>query len=277
MQRFSALLCIGLTLLSRLASAQQCPAGPADSISGARLRVNSGSALPWTVQQVRGTLREVLHRLKYQFVEPVSDTGALETKPSYRFPDDPSARTFERYKHPGVVVRAIVRPEADSSRLFLFVRSICHVAEAPPPGFTVPVETTLELFADDEITSELLNRLRREHPRRRPSCASNPSPDTTVVDVTQLSHLPLIVSAPEIQYPDALRRMGQSGRVVYSVIVNADGKPDRHSFRIVRGDDFQFERAARAYIEGIRYSPACLDGRAVRVRIDVPIDFKILR
>jgi len=277
MQRFSALLWIGLRLLSRLASAQQCPAVPADSISNGGIGADSGGALPWTVPQVRGTLREVLRRLKYEFVEPVSDTAALETKPSYRFPDDPLARTFQRYKHPGVVVRAIVRPEGDSSRLFVFVRSICHVAEAPPPGYTVPVETTLELFAENEIESELFNRLHREHPRQYPSCANNPSPDTTVFDVHQLSQPPLVVSAPEVHYPDTLRRMGQSGRVVYSLIVNADGRPDRQSFRIVRGDAIQFEQAAREYLEGIRYSPACLSGHAVRVRIDVPIDFKIRR
>jgi hypothetical protein len=73
---------------------------------------------------------------------------------------------FRRYKHPGIVVRAFVRSEADSSRLFVFASAICRVTEPPPPGYTVPVESTLELVAAQQVAFGVVDRLRRDHPRR---------------------------------------------------------------------------------------------------------------
>jgi hypothetical protein len=148
--------------------AQQCPAGQADTIPDGG-DAGDGMALYWTVPQVREALRDVLRSLKYQVSAPAADNGTLETKPSFRFPEFPDASVVERfrhYKHPGVVVRAFVRPEADSSRLFVFARSICRVAEAPPAGSTVPVESTLELLAAQEIAFGVVDRLRQKHPRR---------------------------------------------------------------------------------------------------------------
>jgi len=164
--RLSTLVCLGILSITGLGSAQECPAGLADTIpnNGDAL---DGMALPWTVPQVRVALREVMRRLKYETIAPVSDTGAIETKPSFRFPDDPATEKFRHYRHPGIVVRAFVRSEADSARVFVFARAICRVAEAPPPGFTVPVESTLELLAAQEIAFGVVERLRQEHPRRR--------------------------------------------------------------------------------------------------------------
>jgi len=108
-----------------------------------------------------------------------------------------------------------------------------------------------------------------------PSCADHPSQDTTVFDTTQVSKKPEVVSGPNLRYPDELRQQRVSGGVVYSLIVNADGKADRRSIRLLRSDDFEFERASRAYIEEAVFSPGCLNGQAVRVRVRLPIDFKV--
>jgi hypothetical protein len=43
-----------------------------------------GVALYWTVPQVRAALGEVLKDLKYTIITPASDSGAVETKPSFR-------------------------------------------------------------------------------------------------------------------------------------------------------------------------------------------------
>jgi len=277
MTRSLAFLFVSLLSAPRLGSAQQCPAGPADTIPNGGVGPDSGGAMRWTMPQVRGTLLQVLRNLKYQIVEQGSDTGAIETRPSYRFPDDPVARTFRQYKHPGIVVRAYVRPEGDSSRLFLFVRAICRVAEAPPPGYAVPVETSLEVLAEDEITSAMFQRLHREHPMQYPSCANTPSPDTAVFDVSHLSQPPFVINGPALEYPDTLRRQGKSGRVVYSVIINKDGRVDVRSVKVEHSDDVQFEWAARRWLQGARFSPGCLNGQAVRVRWSVPVDFKVQR
>ena len=156
---------LAFVLIARQSNAQQCGAGKADTIPNAGDAVN-GMALPWRVRDVREGLREVLHNLKYEILSHVSDSTGYDTKPSYRFPEHPVVQLFRRYKHPGIVVRASVVPEADSSRLFVFARSVCRVDEAPPPGYAVPVESTLELLAAQEIAFGVVEQLRLKHPRR---------------------------------------------------------------------------------------------------------------
>ncbi len=164
MQRLIVSLFLGVLCASQPGSAQDCPGGAADTVPNAGDALD-GMALHWTVPQVQAALRDVLKNLKYD-IATVSDSGAFETKRNYRFPDDPMFAVFRRYKHPGIVVRAFARSEADSSRLFVFARAICRVTEPPPPGYTVPVESTLELVAAQQIAFDVVDRLRRDHPRR---------------------------------------------------------------------------------------------------------------
>jgi TonB family protein len=110
-----------------------------------------------------------------------------------------------------------------------------------------------------------------------PSCQGNPSRDTTVFDTTQVSRKPEAISGPSIRYPDELRRQGISGRVVFSVIINADGSLDQRSVERVRSDHPDFEESALQYVREAVYSPGCRDGQAVRVRVALPIDFRIRR
>ena len=63
---------------------------------------------------------------------------------------------------------------------------------------------------------------------------NNPSTDSTVFDTAQVSRKPEIVSGPDIQYPDELRLQRISGRVVYSLIINADGRLDPTSLKVLR-------------------------------------------
>jgi TonB family protein len=67
---------------------------------------------------------------------------------------------------------------------------------------------------------------------------------------------------------------GQSGRVVYSLVINKDGSPDLQSIKVIRSDDLRFEWAAREWLKQARFSVACFNGQAVRVLIVIPIDFK---
>jgi protein TonB len=110
-----------------------------------------------------------------------------------------------------------------------------------------------------------------------PSCQGNPSSDTTVYDTTQVSRRPEILSGPRPQYPDELRSQGVSGRVVLSIIINADGALERRSIERVFSDHPDFEKSAIQYVRGAVYSPGCREGQAVRVRARIPIDFRVRR
>ena len=107
------------------------------------------------------------------------------------------------------------------------------------------------------------------------SCAASASADTTVYDTTQVTIKPKAVSGPSISYPDELRQNRISGRVTYLLVVNANGRVDRRSIKVMRSDDIEFERASREYVEQVLFSPGCLNGQAVRVRVVFPIDFKV--
>ena len=119
--------------------------------------------------------------------------------------------------------------------------------------------------------------LDEDDPTQAVSCANNPSPDTTVFNEDKMSKPPHVVSGPDLRYPAALAVQGQSGRVIYSLIINKDGTPDLQSVKVVRSDDLRFEWAARDWLKEARFAPGCLNGQAVRVRVTLPIDFKVRR
>ena len=109
------------------------------------------------------------------------------------------------------------------------------------------------------------------------SCQSNPSSDTTVFDTTQVSRRPEVLSGPNLTYPDELRSQGISGRVVLSMIINADGTLERRSIERVFSDHPDFEKSAIRYLREAVFSPGCRKGQAVRVRVRIPIDFRVIR
>jgi TonB family protein len=108
-------------------------------------------------------------------------------------------------------------------------------------------------------------------------CTQNISQDTTVFDTTQVDRKPEIISGPEIRYPRELVRQHISGRVILALVVSANGQPELRSIRVLKSDDYQFTSAAESYLRGAQFLPGCRQGSAVRVRVAVPIDFKIVR
>lgn len=109
------------------------------------------------------------------------------------------------------------------------------------------------------------------------SCTSRPSRDSTVFDTTQVSRKPEVLSGPRLDYPVVLRRRRISGSVIYALTINADGSIDPGTVDVVRSDHPDFENSTRQYLQEARFSPGCRGGQAVRVRIALPIDFRILR
>jgi TonB family protein len=98
-----------------------------------------------------------------------------------------------------------------------------------------------------------------------------------VYDTTQVATKPKILDGPQLSYPDGPRRRGVQGRVVLTLIVNADGKADYRSIRVIQSLDPEIDREATRYAGQANFQPACLAGQPVRVRDKLPIDFKIRR
>ena len=107
------------------------------------------------------------------------------------------------------------------------------------------------------------------------TCDGLPSDDANVYDTTQVTARPRLLTWRGPSYAPELRDRGTQGRVVLSFIVNADGTVEPTSITVVRSDDLGFEPEARRWAQGARFSPGCLSGRPVRVRLAVPVDFRI--
>lgn len=107
------------------------------------------------------------------------------------------------------------------------------------------------------------------------SCANRLAIDATEYDTTQVTERPVIRTWPQIHYPDVATRNHITGHVVIAFVVSTVGVVDISTVRIVNSAHPALDAEAIAYVTGSIYWPGCLNGNAVRVRLTVPIDFKI--
>ena len=88
---------------------------------------------------------------------------------------------------------------------------------------------------------------------------------------------PSILSGPQLVYPDLLRQAGIQGRVIVQVIVDTTGRAEPNSIKVLQSPNPGFDQPAKNYVLKALYRPARVHGRAVRVLVNQPIDFKVTR
>ena len=98
--------------------------------------------------------------------------------------------------------------------------------------------------------------------------------DSTVHDTMEVKQRPVLYQAPRLRYPSGAWVRGIQGQVVIAVTVNGDGRPDAQSIQTVTSPDSDLSVEATRWVLGARFVPACLNDRAVRVRITILVDFK---
>jgi TonB family protein len=97
-----------------------------------------------------------------------------------------------------------------------------------------------------------------------------PALPDTVVDVA-----PRRESGPDVVYPDSLREAGVEGRVVVAGVVETGGTVDPASVAVLTSTHAGFEEAAVAWLTRASFSPGTVGGKSVRVRVEVPIEFRL--
>lgn len=102
--------------------------------------------------------------------------------------------------------------------------------------------------------------------------------DTTAASVfeeSQVQTRPRVIpgSCQTPEYPQELRSAGIEGRVVIEFVVDATGKPEPKSLKIVSAESDAFEPNARRSILTCRFRPGVKDGTPVRVKVRQPVDF----
>jgi len=88
---------------------------------------------------------------------------------------------------------------------------------------------------------------------------------------------PEILSGPQLQYPDLLRQAGVQGRVLVQAIIDTTGRAEPQSVKIIQSPNAGFDQPAKNYVLHALFRPARVHGRAVRVLLNLPIDFKVKR
>ncbi len=85
----------------------------------------------------------------------------------------------------------------------------------------------------------------------------------------------VVVAAPEPRYPDRLRDAGVSGRVVARFIIDTTGRIEPASVAIVESSHDLFERAVRDVLPRMRFQPASVGNRRVRMLVEMPFEFRV--
>ncbi len=86
---------------------------------------------------------------------------------------------------------------------------------------------------------------------------------------------PSVLSGLQPQYPELLRQAGIQGRVMVQAIIDTTGRAEPPSVKVVSSPNPGFDQPAKNYVLKALFRPARVHGRAVRVLINIPIDFKI--
>jgi len=107
------------------------------------------------------------------------------------------------------------------------------------------------------------------------ACPSKGSIPDQVYREEMVDDRPEIVSAPALEYPPLLRAAGLQGRVSVQAVIDTLGRAEPASLKIVERPSTGFEQSARDYVLHTVFRPARVKGRAVRVLVRVPVDYRI--
>ena len=87
---------------------------------------------------------------------------------------------------------------------------------------------------------------------------------------------PRLLSAPPPPYPELLRQAGIEGRVLIEAVIDTAGRAEPGSVEIKASADAGFDQPSRTWIQHALFRPARVHGRAVRVLVQVPLDYRII-
>jgi protein TonB len=86
---------------------------------------------------------------------------------------------------------------------------------------------------------------------------------------------PAVLSGPPPTYPELLKQAGIQGRVLVQAIVDTLGRAEASSIKVLQSPNPGFDQSARNYVQKALFRPARVHGRAVRVLIQIPIEFRL--
>ena len=88
---------------------------------------------------------------------------------------------------------------------------------------------------------------------------------------------PEMLSRPRLEYPDLLRQAKVQGRVLVQAIIDTSGRAEPASVKVIQSPNPGFDMPAKQMVLKALFRPGRVHGRAVRVLLNLPIDFTIKR
>ena len=98
-----------------------------------------------------------------------------------------------------------------------------------------------------------------------------------VLSVDVVQEKPELLSHPPPAYPPLLQQAGIEGRVMVQAIIDTTGRVEPNSVRVAESANPGFDQPAKNVVLRSLFRPGRVYGRAVRVLVAIPIDFKIQR
>jgi TonB family protein len=86
---------------------------------------------------------------------------------------------------------------------------------------------------------------------------------------------PSVLSGPIPVYPELLKQAQIQGRVIVQAVIDTLGRAEPSSVKVLQSPNPGFDQSAKNYVLKALFRPARVHGRAVRVLINIPIDYKI--
>jgi periplasmic protein TonB len=112
--------------------------------------------------------------------------------------------------------------------------------------------------------------------RQDDDVASDPvRSDIDVFSDAIVEEKPLVLSGSPPAYPELLKRAGIQGRVVVQAVIDTLGRAEAASVKILQSSHPGFDQSAMNYVLKAVLRPARVHGRAVRVLINIPIEYRI--
>ncbi|HEY5219007.1 MAG TPA: M56 family metallopeptidase, partial [Gemmatimonadaceae bacterium] len=113
----------------------------------------------------------------------------------------------------------------------------------------------------------------KQSPAERAAMAANPNATFFSFDVDKQAALTPGDQAPH--YPDSLRASSIQGEVIAQFVVNADGRVDTSTFKVLKSSDELFTQSVRTTVAGWTFSPAQVQGHAVKQVVQQPFTFRL--
>jgi len=102
------------------------------------------------------------------------------------------------------------------------------------------------------------------------------SPDTNIYTEADVMPMPeggIEAIMKNVVYPKDAAKAGKEGIVFVSTIISEKGVPG--ALTVEKSADKQLDEAAVAAIRKTRFTPGKIDGKNVRVKITIPVSFKL--